>query len=125
MGDIIGYLLANLLLRLIGIVLPRIRQPIKRAAKSIIDRRVARRVKQAERKFVGAKLGEQKKAWVLTQTKYYDKLLTKADDTIDNVIEGAVQLMNTRATSANSSMSTAAGKLIKSGVNVFKNKFFK
>lgn len=116
MGQFLLYLLAMIALAIGAALLPKLSPPLKALAGKIIKWRVSRCVRQAERKFVGAKMGAQRKAWVLGRTQKYDAMLSQTNDTIDAVIEKAVAIMKASSVSAQASLKTAAAAAVTEAV---------
>jgi len=116
MGQFWLYLLAMVALSIGAALLPKLAAPLKVLASLVIKQRVSRCVHQAERRFVGNRMGTKRKAWVLDRTQKYNAQLEQTNDTIDAVIEKAVAIMKASSVSAQASLKTAAAAAVSEAV---------
>ena len=112
MSDFLSDMAGWLVIALIIALAPQIKKLIKRGIKIYINIRIKFCVKKAEKKFCGAKLGTQKKDYVLAKTQKYDTQLQKAGETVDSLVEKFVAVLNTKNAAAKTALQSSLTELV-------------
>jgi hypothetical protein len=104
--NVFSTVLEILIVAFVVALLPKFGALIKKIGYWLVKLWIKICCKHAEKKFKGKKLGAKRKQYVLAKTQKYNTFLAKMDDSVDNVIEATVNILNTKSVSLKTSLQT-------------------